>query len=384
MEISGFSLFPPDRYFEGKAVYNGTDALDYLEVGEYDGAILDIMMPGMNGVTLLKKLSTRVKSVPRRRTEAPLQSPCFSRQWKKKNFEIRGSGWKGIRKMLHIGCHLSSSNGFLAMGKHASKIGADTFAFFTRNPRGGAAKAIDPADAHALVQYLSDHHFAALVAHAPYTLNPCSPKPEVREFAYTCMSDDAVRMEAVPNQYYNFHPGSRIDQDPETAIGQISDLLNKIMKPEQTTTILLETMSGKGSEVGSTFEELREIIDRVERKDHIGVCLDTCHVYSAGYDIAGDLDGVLTEFDRVIGIDKLKAVHLNDSQTPFASHKDRHEKIGFGSIGFEALKCVTEHPALAGLPFILETPNEDDGYAREIRLLRGEMTWEEFKEAALS
>lgn len=270
------------------------------------------------------------------------------------------------------------------MGKHASKIGADTFAFFTRNPRGGAAKAIDPADAHALVQYLGDHHFAVLVAHAPYTLNPCSPKPEVREFAYTCMSDDAVRMEAVPNQYYNFHPGSRIDQDPETAIGQISDLLNKIMKPEQTTTILLETMSGKGSEVGSTFEELREIIGRVELRDHIGVCLDTCHVYSAGYDIADDLDGVLTKFDRVIGLERLKAVHLNDSMTPFASHKDRHEKIGFGSIGFEALKRVTEHPALAGLPFILETPNEDDGYAREIRLLRGEMTWEEFKEAALS
>lgn len=261
------------------------------------------------------------------------------------------------------------------MGKHASALGADTFAFFTRNPRGGAAKAIDPEDAAALMDYLGRHHFGTLVAHAPYTLNPCSPKPEVREFAHECMADDLVRMEATPHQYYNFHPGSRGEQDMATAVGQIADLLNAIMRRDQTTTVLLETMSGKGTEVGAAFEELRAILDRVKEQEHIGVCLDTCHVYSAGYDIVHDLDGVMTEFDRVIGLDRLKAIHLNDSMTPFASHKDRHEKIGRGSIGYAALRAVTEHPACRDLPFILETPNEDEGYRREISLMRGEIPW---------
>ena len=272
--------------------------------------------------------------------------------------------------MLAIGCHLSTSKGFAAMGETALSIGANTFAFFTRNPRGGKAKAIDPADAAALRELLSENDFAPLVAHAPYTLNPCSGKPEAREFALECMADDLARMEAVPHSYYNFHPGSHVKQGAEAGIELISALLNKVLAPEQTTTVLLETMAGKGTEVGRTFEELAAIIDRVELTDHLGVCLDTCHVHDAGYDIVNNLDGVLEGFDRVIGLDKLRAVHINDSKNPLGSHKDRHEKIGQGTIGLDAFARIVSHPALRDLPFILETPNELSGYAQEISLLR--------------
>ncbi|WP_350453763.1 deoxyribonuclease IV [Slackia heliotrinireducens] len=272
--------------------------------------------------------------------------------------------------MLHIGCHLSSSAGFLAMGKTATEIGADTFAFFTRNPRGGSAKAIDPADAQALCDHMAQHGFAPLVAHAPYTLNPCSDKERTREFALQAMADDLVRMESVPNSYYNFHPGSHVGQGSEAAIEMIADLLNQVLRPEQTTTVLLETMSGKGSEVGRTFEELAAIIERVELESHLGVCFDTCHVFDGGYDIVNDLDGVLDEFDRVMGLDRLRAVHINDSKNPCGSHKDRHETIGNGHIGLEAFARIVRHPALRDLPFILETPNELPGYAAEIEMLR--------------
>ena len=272
--------------------------------------------------------------------------------------------------MLAIGCHLSTSKGFAAMGETALSIGANTFAFFTRNPRGGKAKAIDPADAAALRKLLVENGFAPLVAHAPYTLNPCSNKPEAREFALECMADDFVRMEAVPHSYYNFHPGSHVKQGAEAGIELISALLNKVLAPKQTTTVLLETMAGKGTEVGRTFEELAAIIDRVELADHLGVCLDTCHVHDAGYDIVNNLDGVLEEFDRVIGLGKLCAVHINDSKNPLGSHKDRHEKIGQGTIGLDAFARIVSHPALRDLPFILETPNELPGYAQEISLLR--------------
>ncbi len=272
--------------------------------------------------------------------------------------------------MLHIGCHLSSSGGFLAMGKTAVELGADTFQFFTRNPRGSRAKAIDPADAAALVEWMKTYHFAKIIAHAPYTLNPCSASEDTRTFARETMADDLRRMEYVPGQYYNFHPGSHVGQGVETGISQIVEMLNAILQPDQTTTVLLETMSGKGSEVGGTFEQLREILDGVHLKDKLGVCLDTCHVSDAGYDIIGDLDGVLKEFDRIIGLDRLKAIHLNDSKNPPSSHKDRHEKIGKGCIGLEALSAVTRHPLLRDLPFCLETPNELPGYAEEITLLR--------------
>ena len=272
--------------------------------------------------------------------------------------------------MLTIGCHLSTSKGFLAMGETALSIGANTFAFFTRNPRGGKAKAIDPADAAALRALMAEHNFGPLVAHAPYTLNPCSDKPHAREFALECMADDLVRMESVPGNYYNFHPGSHVKQGAEAGIELISGLLNQVLRPEQTTTVLLEAMAGKGTEVGRTFEELAAIIDRVERREHIGVCLDTCHVWDAGYDIAGDLDGVLAEFDRVIGLKRLYAVHLNNSLNSCGSHKDRHAKLLDGCIPPEALVRVTRHPALVGLPFILETPNDDAGYAQEIAWLR--------------
>ena len=272
--------------------------------------------------------------------------------------------------MLAIGCHLSTSKGFAAMGETALSIGANTFAFFTRNPRGGKAKAIDPADAAALRKLLAENDFAPLVAHAPYTLNPCSNKPEAREFALECMADDLVRMEAVPHSYYNFHPGSHVKQGAEAGIELISALLNKVLAPEQTTTVLLETMAGKGTEVGRTFEELAAIINRVELADHLGVCLDTCHVHDAGYDIVSNLDGVLEEFDRVIGLGKLCAVHINDSKNPLGSHKDRHEKIGQGTIGLDAFVRIVSHPALRDLPFILETPNELPGYTQEISLLR--------------
>lgn len=273
--------------------------------------------------------------------------------------------------MLSIGCHLSSSKGFLSMGKTASSIGANTFAFFTRNPRGGSAKAIDPEDAANLEAWMEAHDFATLVAHAPYTLNCCSDKPHARAFAREAMADDLVRMEATPHGYYNFHPGSHVKQGAEAGIEMIAEVLNEVLAPEQTTTVLLETMAGKGTEVGRSFEELAAIIDRVELSGHMGVCLDTCHVHDAGYDIVNDLDGVLEEFDRVLGIGRLKAVHLNDSKNPCGARKDRHETIGAGHIGIEAFERIVNHPALRDLPFILETPNELDGYAKEIALLRG-------------
>ena len=272
--------------------------------------------------------------------------------------------------MFYIGCHLSASEGFLAMGRTALSIGANTFQFFTRNPRGSRAKAIDPKDAEAFLTLAKENGFGTLVAHAPYTINPCSKDERTREFARLTMADDLLRMEFVPGNVYNFHPGSHTGQGVEVGITEIAETLNAILTPEQTTTVLLETMAGKGSEVGSRFEELREIMDRVELKDKLGVCMDTCHVSDAGYDIAGDLDGVLTEFDRVIGLEKLRAVHVNDSMNPLGAHKDRHARIGEGYLGAEALGRVVRHPALAGLPFVLETPNELEGYAREIALLK--------------
>ena len=274
--------------------------------------------------------------------------------------------------MLHIGCHLSSSKGFAAMGWQALELGADTFQFFTRNPRGSKAKELDPADAAALVSLMKEHRFAPIVAHAPYTLNLCGAEETNRIFARETMADDLRRMEFVPGQYYNFHPGSHVGQGVETGIALIAEGLNEILKPDQTTTVLLETMAGKGSEVGGRFEELREILDRIELSDKMGVCLDTCHVSDGGYDIIGDLDGVLTEFDRVIGLHRLKAIHLNDSKNPSGARKDRHERIGEGYLGLEALSRVVRHPALKALPFCLETPNELPGYAREIALMRAQ------------
>ena len=272
--------------------------------------------------------------------------------------------------MLHIGCHLSSSKGFLAMGRQAWKLGADTFQFFTRNPRGSKAKELDSADAAALMALLAERNFAPVIAHAPYTLNLCSAEEKNRTFAREIMADDLRRMEYLPGQLYNFHPGSHVGQGMETGIAYIADALNVILTPEQSTTVLLETMSGKGSEVGGRFEELREILDRVELSDRMGVCLDTCHVSDAGYALAEDLDGVLMEFDRVIGLNRLKAIHLNDSLNPCGAHKDRHARIGEGCIGLEALRRVVNHPALKDLPFCLETPNELPGYAAEIALMR--------------
>lgn len=272
--------------------------------------------------------------------------------------------------MLTIGCHLSSSKGYLAMGKDAVKIDANTFQFFTRNPRGGNAKAIVPSDVEAYLAFAKEHGISRILAHAPYTLNACSADEHLREFARNTMADDLLRMEYTPGNCYNFHPGSHVKQGVETGIAYIADMLNQILKPEQTTTVLLETMAGKGSEIGRNFEELREILDRVNLTDHMGVCLDTCHVWDGGYDIVNHLDEVLTEFDRVIGLNRLKAVHLNDSQNPLGAHKDRHAKIGEGQIGKEALVRVINHPALKDLPFYLETPNELPGYAAEIALLR--------------
>ena len=272
--------------------------------------------------------------------------------------------------MLHIGCHLSSSKGFLAMGRQAWKLGADTFQFFTRNPRGSKAKELDSADAAALMALLAERNFAPVIAHAPYTLNLCSAEEKNRTFAQEIMADDLRRMEYLPGQLYNFHPGSHVGQGMETGIAYIADALNAILTPEQSTTVLLETMSGKGSEVGGRFEELREILDRVELSDRMGVCLDTCHVSDAGYALAEDLDGVLMEFDRMIGLNRLKAIHLNDSLNPCGAHKDRHARIGEGCIGLEALRRVVNHPALKDLPFCLETPNELPGYAAEIALMR--------------
>ncbi len=272
--------------------------------------------------------------------------------------------------MLIIGCHLSSSKGFLHMGKEAASIGANTFQFFTRNPRGGKAKALDPADIEAYREYAKAHDFPVILAHAPYTLNACAAEGRTREFALETMADDLKRMEEIPGQLYNFHPGSHVGQGVETGIEKIVQCLDAAMWEDQTTTVLLETMAGKGSEVGSRFEELRAIIDRVKYPEKMGVCLDTCHVYDAGYDIVDHLDEVLEEFDRIVGLERLKAIHLNDSKNPFASHKDRHEKIGAGSLGLNTFIHITNHPKLRHLPFFLETPNELPGYAEEIALLR--------------
>ncbi len=272
--------------------------------------------------------------------------------------------------MLTIGCHLSSSKGYLAMGKEALKIGANTFQFFTRNPRGGAVKPFDEADAAAYVAFAEEHQIGPVLAHAPYTLNSCAKDEGLREFAREVMKDDLWRLSHIPGAMYNFHPGSHVKQGNEAGIALIAENLNAILDEAQVTTVLLETMAGKGSEVGRTFEELRAVIDKVECRDKLGVCLDTCHVYDGGYDIVGHLDEVLDEFDAVIGLDRLKAIHLNDSKNPFASHKDRHEKIGEGSIGLSAVVQIINHPKLKKLPFYLETPNELPGYEAEIALLR--------------
>lgn len=270
--------------------------------------------------------------------------------------------------MLYIGCHMSASKGYMAMGNQAREIGANTFAFFTRNPRGGSAKEINPSDVRKFLD--NSGNFGKLVAHAPYTMNPCASDEKIRNFSCSAMADDLKRMEFTPNNYYNFHPGSHVKQGAETGIDLISRQLNKVLTPEQSTIVLLETMAGKGSEVGRTFEEIRAIIDRVELKNKIGVCLDTCHVWDSGYDIVNNPDGVMEDFDRIIGISRLKAIHLNDSLNPLGSHKDRHAKIGEGYIGADALVKFINRPELKGLPVILETPNDMDGYAREIKFLR--------------
>lgn len=300
--------------------------------------------------------------------------------------------------MLHIGCHLSSSGGYLAMGKEALELNADTFAFFTRNPRGGAAKNINPDDAAAFRSLAAEHGFAPLVAHAPYTMNPCSADPALRDFAKAMMIDDLARMEYTPGSYYNFHPGSHVQQGAETGIELTSQMLAAVIKPEQSSSVLIESMAGKGSEIGRTFEEIRALIDRTEEllgsstvsprkaasaggahtaasgQYKLGVCIDTCHLWDGGYDVVNDLDGVLTQFDKIIGLDRICAVHLNDSLNTQSAHKDRHAKIGEGNLGLEAIVRVINHPALAGLPFILETPNEHDGYKKEIALLRSRYT----------
>ncbi len=274
--------------------------------------------------------------------------------------------------MLYIGSHISAAKGYAAMGKQALKLGANTFAFFTRNPRGGKAKEIDQTDVDKFLQIAEEHAFGRLVAHAPYTMNACAAKEEIRSFAKEMMEDDLKRMEYTPGNYYNFHPGSHVGQGSDAGIAMIADLLNEVLLPEQTTTVLLETMAGKGSEVGCKFEELAAILERVTLKDKMGVCLDTCHVWDAGYDIVNDLDGVLDQFDHVIGLEYLKAIHMNDSMNPLGSHKDRHEKIGKGQIGSEAMRRIINHPKLQGLPIILETPNDDAGWTKEIALLRSQ------------
>ena len=272
--------------------------------------------------------------------------------------------------VLYIGNHTSSSKGYAAMGRQIVKNGGNTFAFFTRNPRGGKAKAIDEKDIEKFLTYAKEHNFGKLVAHAPYTMNLCAAKEDVRRFSKEMFFDDMKRMEYVPGNYYNFHPGSHVGQGVEKGIELIAETLNEALTAEQSTIVLLETMAGKGSEVGRNFEELREIIDRVELSEKVGVCFDTCHTWDGGYDIVNDLDGVLTEFDRVIGLDRLCAVHFNDSMNLLGAHKDRQQKIGQGEIGAEAMKRIACHPALQSKPFILETPNEDDGYAKEIALIQ--------------
>lgn len=273
--------------------------------------------------------------------------------------------------MFKIGCHLSSSKGFLAMGKEAVKIGANTFQYFTRNPRGGAVKAINHADIEAYLQYAGENEILPLLAHAPYTLNACTNQENLRQFALEVMSHDLNRLELLPGSLYNFHPGSHVDQGIDTGIESIAKILNQVIRPEQKTMILLETMAGKGTEVGRSFEELNAIMNQVEHNEKMGVCFDTCHVFDAGYDIVNELDFVLQAFDKIVGIDRLKAVHLNDSMNPRGSHKDRHEKIGKGYIGLESFEKIINHPALKSLPFYLETPNDVAGYAEEIALLKG-------------
>ena len=273
--------------------------------------------------------------------------------------------------MICLGCHLTSSKGYENMAKEAVSINADTLQFFTRNPRGGRAKAIDPEDVKRYIRIAEEHNFGKVIAHAPYTLNPCSKEKKTREFAHRVMTDDLSRMEYIPGNYYNFHPGSHVGQGTLAGIQMISDMLNDILKPDQTTTVLLETMAGKGSEIGGSFEELKAIIDKVRLKDKIGVCMDTCHVHDAGYDIAEDLNGVLSRFDDIIGLQYLKALHINDSKNPVGAHKDRHDVIGAGHIGKEAFKKILTCPRLQGLPFVLETPQENlAGYGKEIKMLR--------------
>ena len=281
-----------------------------------------------------------------------------------------------------IGCHLSASKGFLNMGKEIVALGGNTFQFFTRNPRGGAAKDIDEKDVEAFKKFADENGIEVILAHAPYTLNACSADESIRDFAKRTFADDLARMEYVPGNLYNFHPGSHVKQGVEIGIDYITQMLNEVLKPEQTTKVLLETMAGKGSEIGRSFEELRAIIDRVELNDHLGVCLDTCHVYDAGYDIVNDLDGVLKQFDEIIGIDRLYAIHINDSKNPFESHKDRHENVGFGQIGFDTLYRLYCAPELEEVPFILETPfvNEKSPYEKEISMLHLGVFDEEMKE----
>lgn len=287
---------------------------------------------------------------------------CTKLRCAKRNAEMRID--------MLIGNHLSASKGYAAMGKAALALDANTFAFFTRNPRGGKAKEIDEKDVEKFLNFAKEHEFGKIVAHAPYTMNLCAAKEDVRSFSKEMLLDDLKRMEYTPYNYYNFHPGAHVGQGAEKGIALIAEALNEALKPEQTTTVLLETMAGKGTEVGRTFEELREILDRVELNDKMGVCLDTCHVWDGGYDIVNDLDDVLNEFDRVIGLDRLKAVHFNDSMNDCGSNKDRHAKIGEGKIGAEAMRRVALHPLLEGRPFILETPNDDEGYRREIQMVR--------------
>lgn len=273
--------------------------------------------------------------------------------------------------MPYFGSHISSSKGYLAMGRQAEKLGADTFAFFTRNPRGGAAKQLKEEDIAAYLDFMQGRAFGPIVAHAPYTLNACAADPGIRDFAFRAMSEDLARLERTPGNYYNFHPGSHVGQGAEKGIELIAQLLNRVLADGQHTTVLLETMAGKGSEVGRSFEELRAVLDRVELAGHVGICLDTCHVWDGGYDIVNDLDGVLERFDRVIGLSRLKALHVNDSMNPLGAHKDRHAKIGEGHIGKDAFARIVCHPALKDLPMVLETPNDDAGWTAEIALLRG-------------
>lgn len=272
--------------------------------------------------------------------------------------------------MIYIGSHISSSKGYAAMGRQALKLGADTFAFFTRNPRGGSAKEIRQEDVDKFLKIAKEGGFGKLVAHAPYTLNACASREEVRTFAREAFADDLRRMEYIPGNYYNFHPGSHVGQGSEIGIQKIAEILNDVLTEEQTTTVLLETMSGKGTEVGRNFEELRKILNLVEKKSKMGICLDTCHVWDGGYDIVHDLDGVLNDFDHIIGLERLKAIHLNDSLNDCGSHKDRHARIGEGKIGMEALVRIIKHPALREIPFILETPNDDSGWTEEIHVLK--------------